>query len=408
MTKDDTNKHLTIACENSVLFGKEAFGTLGEVVLFDGTRLCPRDISKADILIVRSTTKVDANLLKNSRIRFVGTATIGTDHLDITHLNHHNIHWCYAAGCNANSVCEYIITALFYLAAQCNFSLQGKTLGIIGVGHVGSRVAAKVGVLGIRTLLNDPPLERVLKQVPPTHHMSYPVGILGEQHLEFVTLNQLVAEADIISFHVPLTTSGVDPTFALADRQLFAEIKRGAILFNSSRGAIIDTQALISAIDKEIISYTAIDTWQGEPNISPDLLARVTLATPHIAGYSLDGKMAGTVSIYNKLCQFLGKMPTWDPSGLLPSPQNSNIAINAINQCEERVLQQIIAQAYDISADDKKLRQVMQSKQLPISVVFENTRRQHLRREYSAFKLDIQNGTPKIIKKVRDLGFYVL
>jgi erythronate-4-phosphate dehydrogenase len=286
--------------------------------------------------------------------------------------------------------------------------LQGKTLGIIGVGHVGSRVAAKVGVLGIRTLLNDPPLERVLKQVPPTHHMSYPVGILGEQHLEFVTLNQLVAEADIISFHVPLTTSGVDPTFALADRQLFAEIKRGAILFNSSRGAIIDTQALISAIDKEIISYTAIDTWQGEPNISPDLLARVTLATPHIAGYSLDGKMAGTVSIYNKLCQFLGKMPTWDPSGLLPSPQNSNIAINAINQCEERVLQQIIAQAYDISADDKKLRQVMQSKQLPISVVFENTRRQHLRREYSAFKLDIQNGTPKIIKKVRDLGFYVL
>jgi erythronate-4-phosphate dehydrogenase len=270
---------MKIAVDRNMPLAQEAFATLGEVQVVDGRSLQSKDIRNTTILAIRSTTKVQAALLDGTDVRFVGTATIGTDHLDIPYLEKQNIKWVYSPGCNARSVAEYITAALLHLAITYNQPLKDQTLGIIGVGNVGSRVAAQAEALGMRVLLNDPPRART------------------EDAQAFCELSMLLHESDYITMHVPLANDGQDPTFHMVNETFLARMKPTAFFINAARGAIVQTPALIKALQHATIRAAVLDTWEGEPAISPELLERATIATPHIAGHSFEGKVNGTLMV---------------------------------------------------------------------------------------------------------------
>ncbi|MFC1453356.1 4-phosphoerythronate dehydrogenase [Verrucomicrobiota bacterium] len=297
---------MKIVCAANMPYAREAFSTLGCPVVLDGRAIAANDVRDAEVLAIRSTTRADRALLDGSAVRFVGTATIGTDHMDISYFERAGIRWCYSPGCNANSVAEYVAAALLSLADRHGFGLRGKTMGVIGVGNVGSLVAEKARTLGLRVLPNDPP--RAAREGTA---------------LPWVSLDRVLAESDIVTLHVPLSREGPDATFHMAGREFFHRLKPGAVFLNCARGAVVETDALIEALVGGIVSHAVIDTWEGEPEYRTELLDRVDIGTPHIAGHSFEGKVMGTVMVYREVCRFLGLEPTWSPEALLPPPPRS-------------------------------------------------------------------------------------
>lgn len=297
---------LTIADEN-MPFAREAFGSLGEVRSLPGRSIGPGDVRGADILAVRSVTRVDERLLSGSRVRFVGTATIGTDHVDTAYLERAGIGFASAPGCNAVSVAEYVVAALLVLARRHRFSLGEKCLGIIGVGNVGSRVLERSRVLGMKVIANDPPLAE--KTGDPLYR----------------PLEEVIEGADIITLHVPLTREGAYPTYHMANQRFLDRVKPGAMLFNTSRGAVAGSAALKQALEDGRLAATVLDVWENEPGIDMELMRRTDIATPHIAGYSYDGKIRGTTMIYQAACRHFSLEPAWDAAGLAPASENSII-----------------------------------------------------------------------------------
>jgi erythronate-4-phosphate dehydrogenase len=329
---------MKIIADPNIPFVREAFAALGEIELIPGRKMNAAAVRDAELLLVRSVTPVNAALLDGSKVRFVATATIGTDHVDAGYLASRQIGFASAAGSNANSVAEYIVAAMLELAHRRKFRLRDKTLGVIGVGNVGSRVVRYAEALGMRVLQNDPPRQRTEKS---------PV---------FVRLDRLLAESDILTLHVPLTREGEDRTFHLFDEGRLAALGRKPILINSSRGAVVDNAALLRAIQAGKLGGGVLDVWENEPSISLELLEAVDLATPHIAGYSFDGKVNGTTMIYRAACGFVGIKPTWEPTALMPAPAVPRIAINAMGQDDEDLLRLLVRRVYDINADDVALR----------------------------------------------------
>ncbi|MDE6316990.1 MAG: 4-phosphoerythronate dehydrogenase [Muribaculaceae bacterium] len=261
---------------------------LGEY--FDIERLAPEDITPvavagADAMIVRTRTRCDAALLSGSSVRFIATATIGTDHIDRQWCESHGVTVVSAPGCNAPAVAQYVLASLLSLFPE---GLEGKTLGVVGVGHVGSIVADWARQLGMKVLTNDPP------------------RAVREADFDNTPLQDLISEADIITFHVPHTVAGAYPTHHIADASMFSRMRDGAVVVNSARGPIVETEALIAALESGKISHAVIDCWEGEPEISQRLLELATVATPHIAGYSLNGKIRATMMVVNALCEFFG------------------------------------------------------------------------------------------------------
>ncbi len=248
---------------------------LGEVVYLPAEDITPSAVRDADALIVRTRTLCNETLLSGSSVRFIATATIGYDHLDTAYLAQQGITWRNCPGCNAASVAQYVRSVLYLLAQDGLVNLSGATLGVVGVGHVGSKVANVGKELGCRVLLCDPPRKEK-----------------GEEG--FVTLAQLAQEADIISFHTPLTKDGQHATFHLADTTFFRQLKRQPVIINSGRGEVIETEALLTALTQKQVSQAVIDVWEHEPDISLELLRHVYIGTPHIAGYSADGKACAT------------------------------------------------------------------------------------------------------------------
>ena len=236
----------------------------------------PDTVATADALIVRTRAKCNAALLEGSAVRFIATATIGYDHIDAEYCREAGIAWCNAPGCNADSVLNYIDAAIHYSIE----SLEGKTIGIVGVGNVGSRVYKRALDLGMRTLLSDPPLEAA-----------------GGSGLSFTSLDEIAHEADIITFHVPLDSS----TRHLINSEFLSLCKPDAVIINASRGAVLNTADAIAATQRFVI-----DCWEGEPDINRELLSKAVLATPHIAGYSIDGKANGTVAALNATSEYFG------------------------------------------------------------------------------------------------------
>lgn len=372
-----------------MLFGREAFGSLGETVVRPDHAISPRDLRDADALIVRSKTTVDARLLEGSRVSFVGTATAGTDHLDVAYLNQSPLAWCSAPGCNADSVAEYVAAAACCLASRHGARLDQMTLGVIGVGQIGHRVVRKAEALGMTVLRNDPPLE--LATGDPT----------------FMSLDDLLDEADLATLHVPLTKGGQFPTYRLANCGFFEHVKPGCFFINTSRGEVVDAEGLLFALERGAVGRAVLDVWEDEPFISSDLVAKVDLATPHIAGYSFEGRLNGTVAVYREACHFFETEPAWhpDPSAF---PEAPRVALDARGMTRERALWEIIRACYDIEADDRALRGGPAQDEAAWGLHFDALRRDYpVRREFPAAKVKLSNADRGLARQVAALGFHV-
>ncbi len=289
-----------------------------EVVAKAGSSITTADVVDADILVVRTRTRCNQALLANSRVRLIVTATIGFDHLDTAYLKAAGIEWHNCPGCNATSVAQYIRNSLWVLRQTCGLDLEKATIGIVGVGHVGTAVAEALTQAGLRRLLLNDPLCEARGEVAPCDS-------------SWCTLEQIQAEADIVTFHTPLTRDGVAPTFHLADASFFQHLHKPIVLLNAARGGVVDEDALLQAMDEGKVSQAVIDTWEGEPNLRADLLQRAFIATPHIAGYSADGKANATRMTLATICQFLGRPMTFDiQPPALPAP--SSLPLGSVEQ----------------------------------------------------------------------------
>ena len=383
---------MKIVCSSTLACPREAFGEMGEVAIVEDRHMGAGDVRDADALIVRSTTLVNRELLEQSRVRFVGTATIGTDHMDVQFLERRGIRWCHAPGCNANSVSEYFTSALLCLAVRHGFALRGKTAGVIGVGNVGARVARKAEALGMRVLLNDPPRQRAEPQA----------GRL------FASLADVLQNADMVTLHVPLTREGEDPTFHMADGSFFARLKPGAIVFNLARGPVVRTEALLSALADGRVKHAVIDTWEGEPAYRKDLLDRVDLGTPHIAGHSFEGKVLGTYLVYREACRFFGVPPAWSPEPLLHGADARTIPLLSPAADEVPTLWNSVRAVYDIEADDRRLRAGCVDDPVRRAAHFDSLRKNYpVRREFPSARIGAPAPAPPVVDVLRQLGFQI-
>jgi len=377
---------VTIAVDRNIPLASSAFGGLGEVRLLETTAVSPGALRDAAALVIRSETKVGRELLDGSSVRFVGSATIGTDHCDTVYLRERGIAFANAPGSNANSVREYVLAALLALARRRGFALRGRSLGVVGVGNVGSRVAAVGRALGMTVLLNDPPRARV------------------EGGREFLPLDALM-DADILTLHVPLTREGPDPTFHLFDERRIGAMKPGAMLLNTSRGAIVETRALCRALEAGRIAAAVIDVWEGEPRIDADLLRLATLGTSHIAGYSLDGKVNAVGIVRAALSAWCGGAPGWDPAAEIPPAPVPQVTLPA-GEALERSLERAVSAAYDIEMDDRNLRGMLEVPGPDRGPYFMRLRTGYrLRREFPATRVTLAGGNPELETILLAVGF---
>ncbi len=383
------NRRVKIVCASSVLFAREAFETLGETQVIPDRKISREHLVDADVLVVRSKTDVNKDLLADTKVGFVGTATAGFDHMDVRWLDRAHIAWCAAPGCNANSVAEYVTAAVCRIAHERGLDLEKMTMGVVGVGQVGSRVVKKAEVLGMRVLQNDPPLA------------------IATQDPVYVSLDRVLEEADVVTFHVPLTRNGKFPTWHLCNCHFFEHVRPGCIFINAARGEIVDTDSLLYALDRHVVSDAVLDTWENEPLISAELLSKVRIATPHIAGYSFEGRLNGTIAVYNEVCHFFEVEPAWKPDEAgFPVPPV--IACDARERAYETVMCEIISSAYDIMKDDTALRQAVAMMPDARGTHFDGLRRSYsARREFTAVRVDLRNAGEKLTDKVRRLGFQV-
>jgi len=361
------------------------------VETYKGRELTAARAAKADVLLVRSVTKVSPELLDGSHVRFVGTATIGTDHVDTAYLEKRKIHFAGAPGSNANSVSEYMTAALLELRGEglIDRPLNELTIGIIGVGSVGSRVENKARALGMKVLLNDPPLQR------QTHDPEY------------LPLERLF-EADIITCHVPLTKHGPDATHHLGDEQFFASLRKGTIFFNTSRGPVMESEALLDALKSGQLKAAVLDVWEGEPKVDVELVERVFVGTPHIAGYSYDGKVNGTKMIYDAACAALGRKRTWSPKPeSLPAPKRPTVSAPAVKKSDglDAATRAVVKIGYDIRADDAGLRKLLNMPADSRPAHFDKLRKEYpIRREW--FATTVKAADPSLRARLSALGFH--
>lgn len=381
---------MKIVCDKNMPYAAEAFGLLGEVVLKGGRQIAPEDVRDAEALITRSTTKVDRALLEGSAVRFYGSGVIGTDHIDIPYIEQKGIAWSAAPGCNAESVANYVTAALLWLGGRHGLALAGKTIGVIGVGNVGRRVCRHARALGLRVLANDPPRQR---------------DPADAEAQSFVEMEQILAEADIITCHVPLTKVGVDKTFHLLDAAAFARMKPGVVFLNAARGPVIVTDALLAHLGTRV-SHAVIDCWEGEPRYRTDLLARADLVTPHIAGHSYEGKVNGTAIVYRKACAFFGAEATCPFA--LPVPPVPLWRADAAGRADEDVLREAVLKVYDIEADSQRLRESCTADEAARAAAFDAQRGNYpMRREFTSTRVELANAPAPLLAKFAGLGFLV-
>jgi erythronate-4-phosphate dehydrogenase len=380
---------MKIIADENIPFVAECFSSIGKVETIPGREITPGVIADADVLLVRSITPVGADLLAGSKVRFVGTATIGFDHVDIEYLSQNNIGFASAPGSNANSAAEYVIAALLNIAKHHSIDLEGKSIGIIGVGNVGGRVANKCEALGMKTYLNDPPLQR------QTGNSKY------------LPIEKLF-DCDFITLHTPLTFEGKDKTVHLADEDFVRSLKTGCIFFNASRGGVVDSSALKTAIEESRLQATVFDVWENEPNIDVELLEMVDIGTPHIAGYSLDGKIAGMIMIYKAACEYFGLDAKYDISSFLPVPAIPELKANTQSVSEQDALLGAVEKIYDIKADDVRLRQMLDKSAKERGKYFDSLRRNYpVRREFQNTRIILENPCSGPAEKLAGIGFKV-
>ena len=374
---------IRIIADDKIPFLKGALEPHAEVVYLPGKQICRDIVKEADALLIRTRSKCTESLLKGTSVRFIGTATIGFDHIDAQYCEKHKIKWTNAPGCNSSSVQQYIAAALLKMASEFRFNLKDKTIGIIGVGNVGSKVEKFARILGMNVLLNDPPRAR------------------QEGEKNFVNLGTILYESDIVTVHVPLNVVGEDCTYHLFNEKSFKKMKKGAWFFNSSRGEVTDTTALKKALGSGKLDGAVIDVWENEPDIDLELMAKAFIATPHIAGYSTDGKTNGTAMVVNSLCKYFDlPLKNWYPEKV-PQPPAPEIIIDGKNKSDEDIIREAVFQTYNIAGDDIKLRFSPSD--------FEKQRGDYpLRREFTSYRINLKGGTKKVQKMLEVLEFKVV
>ena len=374
---------MKIVADENIPFVKECFASIGDVQMLSGRKITPDGIADADCLLVRSITPVNEKLLAGSKVKFVATATIGFEHVDVDYLKNKGIGFASAPGSNANSVADYIVAALLSVAQKHKITLEGKSIGIVGVGNVGSKVAKKCAALGMKVKLNDPPLSRQTGDV------------------KYRPLNELF-DCDFITLHTPLTREGQDKTYHLADEKFFASLKTGCVFINTCRGAVHDTVALKAAIQNKKLGAVILDVWENEPNIDCELLRLVDISTPHIAGYSLDGKIAGMIMIYNAACEHFGLKPKHKIEDFLPPPTVPQITIDKINPDHQKLLHEIVRQVYVINRDDFNTREIAMVEQEKRGKFFDDLRKNYpVRREFQNTEIIMASESTEDQRKIK-------
>jgi erythronate-4-phosphate dehydrogenase len=382
---------MKIVCDKNMPYAAEAFGTLGDVLVKDGRAITAEDVRDADLLITRSTTKINAALLDGSRVRFYGSAVIGMDHIDIPYLNARHIPWVSAPGCNAESVANYVTAALLWLGGKFGFTLAGKTVGIVGVGNVGGKVFRHLSALGMRVLACDPPRQR----------NAADKGARG-----FVPFETVLEEADVITCHVPLTRTGPDATYHMIDAAALAKMKPGVVFVNAARGPVVDTDAFIAAKESGRVSRAVIDCWEGEPAFRADMLAHAELSTPHIAGYAFEGKVNGTIMTYRAACKFLGVEPTY--AFTLPLPPIPEWRSDAGGRADEDVIRELVLAVCDIEGDSNRLRAACVADDSARAKAFDSQRGHYpMRRQFDATQVCVGHASPGLLAKLHGLGFQI-
>jgi len=374
---------IRVVADDKIPFIKGALDKVAEISYLPGGSIAASDLDGTDALLIRTRTRCDKKLLDGSGVSFIASATIGHDHIDAEYCRKKGITWTNAPGCNSASVQQYMVSTLLWLAVNRGLDLHGSTLGVVGAGNVGSKVAAAAGALGMRVLINDPPRERA----------EGPEG--------FVSLGTILEESDVISLHVPLNAEGPDKTFHLVDRDFIGRAKKGFVLINTSRGPVVESQALLEALHKGRAGLAVLDVFEGEPDLDPGLHAALTLATPHIAGYSLDGKAMGTaMSVQSLSRHFSLGLDDWIPGGI-PEPDQPVIFGDAGSVGWVELLWEIYRQTYDVSLDDNRLREQPE--------LFETLRGDYpFRREPGAYRVKLFQPYEELNTILQKLGFELL
>lgn len=373
---------MKIIIDDKIPYIHGAFEGVAEVVYLPGSKTTPEIVKDADAIVTRTRTICNEKLLAGSSVKFIATATIGYDHINTDYCDTTGIKWTNAPGCNSKSVEQYIASTLMVLAERKNLQLKDLTIGVVGVGNVGSKVARIGELFGMKVLRNDPPRER------------------AEGSAEFVSLRHVMDEADIISLHVPLNMKGEDATFHLGSESFFSGLKKKPILINSCRGEVVETQAVKAALKSGQISGFVCDCWENEPEIDLELLAMTEIATPHIAGYSKDGKAIGTQMSVHAISKFfrLG-LENWQPSGV-EQPANPIFELDGTGLSEQDIFAKAILHTYDIRNDDQDFRKN--------TAQFEQLRGDYpTRREFPAFTIVPKNIGEETLDTLQKLGFQI-
>lgn len=372
---------MEILADNEIAGVAEAFAQFGRVRLFDGRPLRRSDLANAEILLVRSVTRVDAKLLADTNVRFVGTATAGTDHIDLPALRRLGIKFAAAAGCNARAVAEHVVVCLYEHAAASGQSPHNYRVGIVGFGHVGKTLAALLGSLGIEYLVNDPPLARS--------------GLVPQARPLADILN-----CAVITLHVPLVESGPTPTRGLIDIDAIAAIVPGALLINAARGGVVDERALVERLRRGPLLAIAIDCWAGEPVPDPALIDVATYATPHIAGHSLEARWSATRMLQTAIAAYLGI----EIDSAMPEPASGG------QRClPPGGIAALLREIHSLPDHSGRMRALHLLEPAVRGAHFDAIRRTHgLRREFSAYAVARTGLAPDTVDELRALGFALI
>lgn len=363
INKNDRQKDnkMKIIADDKIPFLRGALEPVAEVIYKEGKSISRHDVEDCDAIITRTRTRCDASLLEGTKVRGIFTATIGYDHIDTAYCQRAGIFWANAPACNSKSVEQYIASALAVLKLRHGMTLRGKTIAVVGVGHVGGLVATLCEKLGMRVLRVDPPRRE------------------AEGGAGFSTFEEALPQADIVTFHTPLTAKGPHATLHMLGSDALSLLKPGVTVINTSRGPVCGTRSLVSGLRNGLIGHAIIDVWENEPDISRDLLSLATIATPHIAGYSTDSKLRGTQMAVEALCRHFGLTTPWAPP-TLPEPATPTFSAAGIEDPEEAAARMFM-HVYDIEADCATLRRETDR--------FEKLRGDyHLRREIGSFRLE--------------------
>jgi erythronate-4-phosphate dehydrogenase len=374
---------MKIIIDDKIPYIKGVFEHVANVIYLPGNAITSNDVKDADAIITRTRTICNQQLLEDSSVKFIATATIGYDHIDTQWCEANGIKWTNAAGCNSMSVTQWVAAVLVHLAQKHNFDFKDKTLGVVGVGNVGRKVVRLAESLGMQVVLCDPPVARNISAC----------GL--------ISLDGIMREADIITFHVPLNLDGIDKTYHLIDEQKLKKLRPETILINSSRGEVIDNKALKKALAEKKLLAAALDVWENEPDIDAELLDLLDIATPHIAGYSADGKANGTTMSVRAVSKFfqLG-LDSWSVHDI-PAPQQPEIEYDAKEVTNQQLFSNLIQHTYNIVNDDNRLRNHIAQ--------FEEQRGSYpLRREFAAYTVRLSNASKATIDDLKRIGFKVI